>query len=117
MNILINLIINGIAVYAAASLLPGVKINGLLTPVIVAIVLAFVNTFLRPILILLTLPATLFTLGLFILVINALLVMLVSALTPGFNVDSFWWALAFSLVLSAVNLVIDAVFDGKAVVR
>lgn len=70
---------------------------------ITTLILSFVNAFVRPILILLTLPLTVLTLGLSIFIINALLVLLVSAIVPGFRVDGFWWALLFSLILAIVN--------------
>lgn len=103
MNIIINLLLNGIAVVIAAYLLPGVKVDNFLVAVIVAIVLGIVNAVIKPILIILTLPIDILTLGLFVFVINAVLVMLVSALVPGFTVSSFLYALLFSLVLSLIN--------------
>jgi len=106
MRILIKILLNTLAVVVAAYILPGVGVDGFLTAVVVAVVLAVVNAVVRPILILLTLPATILTLGLFILVINALMVMLVAWLVPGFVVVSFWWALLFSLVVSVVSFVL-----------
>lgn len=103
LNILINLFLNSLAVVITAYLLPGVRVENYLVAIIVAVVLGIVNAILKPILIILTLPIDILTLGLFIFVINAVLVMLVSALVPGFTVTSFWWALLFSLVLSLVN--------------
>ncbi len=103
MEILISALINGLAVWIAAYVLPGVNVDGFFTAIVVAIILAIVNAVLRPILILLTIPVTVLSLGLFIFVINALLILLVARIVPGFTVDSFWWALAFSLVLSIVN--------------
>jgi putative membrane protein len=67
------------------------------------VVLGVVNFFIRPLLIIFTLPITIFTLGLFLLVINAWMVLLVAAVVPGFAVDNFWWALLFSLVVSIVS--------------
>ncbi len=106
MNILINVIINGLAVFITASILPGVSIDNFFTSIMVAVVLALVNTFIKPILILLTLPVDILTLGIFIFIINALLVLLVSAIVPGFRVDNIWWALLFSLVLSLISSVL-----------
>lgn len=103
MNIVINLLLNGFAVLIVSKLLPGVQVDNYLTAIIVAIVLGVVNTVLKPILVILTLPIDILTLGVFVFVINAVLVLLVSALVPGFTVSSFWWALVFSLVLSLVN--------------
>jgi putative membrane protein len=70
---------------------------------LVAAVLALANMIVKPVLIIFTIPITIFTLGLFLLVINALMIMLVDYLVPGFRVDGFWWALAFSIVLSIFN--------------
>jgi len=102
-NILINLLVTGIAVVISSYILPGVKVDGFLTAVVVGVVLGIVNSILKPVLVILTLPITILTLGLFTFVINALLVMLVSAIVPGFKVDGFLWALIFSVVLSLVG--------------
>lgn len=103
MNLVANLLVNGLAVFITAYVLPGVNVENYLVALIVAVVLGIVNTVIKPILILLTLPVTIITLGLFVFVINAFLILIVSNLVPGFTVESFWWALAFSLVLSLVN--------------
>lgn len=100
---LLNLIVSGLAVLIAAYLLPGVKVNGYFTALVVAVVLGLVNALLKPILLFVTLPINVLTLGLFTFVINALLIELVGAVVPGFTVAGFWWALLFSLVLSLVN--------------
>ncbi len=117
MNILIRLIISAIAVLVTDLLLPGVSLgdmgttNGLLTALLVAAVLGLLNALLKPLLILLTLPVTMVTLGLFLLVITAVIVIIAARIVPGFSVDSFWWALGFSLLLSLVTSVLNA-FDG-----
>lgn len=98
-----RLIVSGLAVFITCYLLPGADVDGFVTALIVAVVLGLVNIFIKPILLVLTLPITLVTLGLFTLVINALMVLLVDYLVPGFNVTSFWWALAFAFVLSIIN--------------
>lgn len=103
MSLLINILMNGLAVFLTAYLLPGVKVDGIFTAIIVAIVLGIVNFIVKPILHLLTLPITILTLGLFSFVINALMILLVDYLVPGFHVDNFWAALLFSLVLSLVS--------------
>ncbi|MEO8589082.1 MAG: phage holin family protein [Flavobacteriales bacterium] len=103
MNLLIRLIISTIAVLVTDLLLSGVHADDFVTGLIVAIVLGLLNTILKPLLILLTLPVTVLTLGLFLLVINAGMVLLADKLIDGFSVDSFWWALGFSLVLSIVQ--------------
>lgn len=98
----INLIVSVLAVLVSAYILPGVKVDGFLTAVVVAVVLGAVNMFIRPVLILLTFPLTILSLGLFTFVINAFLVLLVSSLVSGFRVEGFFYALLFSLVLSIV---------------
>ncbi len=72
-----------------------------------AFVLALLNTFLKPLMVILTIPFTIVTFGLFLLVINALIIMLVSAIIPSFKVDGFWWAMLFSIILSIVTWLLD----------
>jgi len=106
MQALINLIINGVAVYVTSRIVPGVTIVDFFTAIVVSIVLAVVNTFLKPILILLTLPVNILTFGLFMFVINAVVILIVDSLVPGFKVDGFWNALLFSFILSLVSSVL-----------
>jgi len=87
-------------VYFTCWLLPGIKVADFRIAVIVAAVLAIINAFVKPILILLTLPITILTLGLFLLVINAFMLMLTSYLVSGFVVVNFWWAILGSLIMS-----------------
>jgi len=103
MAILINWLLAALAIMATAYLLPGVSLSGFVPALVTALVLGLVNAFIKPVLLLLTLPINILTLGLFTLVINALLIMLVSKLVSGFQVQSFWWALVFSVVLTVVN--------------
>lgn len=103
LSLLLNWLVAALAVGITAYLLPGVHIEGFVAALITALVLAVVNAIVRPVLVLLTLPITLLTLGIFIFVINALLVLLTSLVVPGFDVDNFWWALLFSIVLGLVN--------------
>jgi len=118
MNILLKLVISAIAVLITDLLLPGVSLgdmgttNGLLTALLTAAVLGLLNALLKPILIFFTLPVTILTLGLFLLVINAVIVLIAAKLVSGFTVDSFWWALGFSLVLSVVQGILQG-FDGS----
>lgn len=100
---ILTIILSTIAVFVTAHILPGTHVNGWGTALVVAIVLAVVNAFIRPLLLLLTLPLNILTLGLFTFVIIGGLVLLVSAIVPGFHVDGFWWALAFALVLAIIN--------------
>lgn len=108
MSFLVKILVNGLAVLIASFLLPGVHVDNMLNAVIVAAVLALLNAFIKPLLILFTIPITLFSFGLFLLVINALLIMLADYIVPDFEVDGFWWALLFSIVLWAINSVFEA---------
>ncbi len=103
MGILINLLLSAIAVIIAAYILPGVKVENFLTALVVAVVLGIASAVLKPILIVLTLPINLLTLGLFTFVINGIIILLVSAIVPGFKVNGLLWAIIFSIVLSLVN--------------
>lgn len=100
MKTIINIIITTILVVVIAYFMPGIRVDGFMTAIIVALVLGLLNIFVKPILVFLTLPATIFTLGLFLLVINAVIILLCEQLVGGFHVASFWSALLFSLVLS-----------------
>lgn len=104
MSLLWHWLVSAAAVLIASYLLPGVAVSGIGAALLVALVLGVINVFLRPILIILTLPVNILTLGLFTFVINAFLIMLTAAIVPGFSVRNFWWALLFSLVLSLVNV-------------
>ena len=103
LNILVNLLVSAAAVFITSKLLRGVAIDGFGTALLVAVVLGFVNSVLKPILLFLTLPLNVLTLGLFTFVIIGAMVQLAAALVPGFHVASFWWALGFALVLACVN--------------
>jgi putative membrane protein len=107
MSIILSLLINAVAVFATGYILPGIHIQNFWTAIIIAIVLAVLNTFLKPILTILTLPITILTLGLFVLVINAVIVLIASAIVPGFHVDNFLWAIAFAIILSLVSSVLN----------
>lgn len=105
---LLRLIINTFSVIITSFLLSGVHLDSFISALLVAVVLGFLNVFLKPLLILLTIPVTVLTLGLFLLVINAAMIMLASNLVPGFLVDGFWWALGFSLILTLISSVFGA---------
>ena len=115
MNFILKLILSTVAVLITAWLLPGVSIDGnsFFTAFILAIVLAFLNAVLKPILVLLTIPVTIVTLGLFYLVINALIIILAEKLVGGFHVRGFFTALLFSIVLSFIASVLDAIAGVK----
>lgn len=105
---LIKIIISSLAVMVTAWLLPGASVDDYFTGIAVALLLAFFNAFLKPLLVVLTLPVTVVTLGLFLFVINALIIQLTGSLLEGFKVNNFWWALLFSLLLSLVT----GIFEG-----
>ena len=103
-ELLIRLIVNTLSVFVTGWILgDAVIISSFGTAILVAIVLAAFNATIKPLLVLFTLPVTVLTLGLFIFVINALIIMATDSLISGFEVANFWWALLFSLVLSLVN--------------
>lgn len=109
MKFLVNLLISAIAVAITAFLIPGIQVDGLYNALLVAVVLAVLNRFVKPALEILTLPISFLTLGLFYLVINVLMVYLADwIVSPGFRVEGFIPALLFSLVLSVVNSLLDA---------
>lgn len=110
MEFIVKILINGIAVFITAYLLKGVFLKNFGHALLVALLLAVVNAIIKPILVILTIPITILTLGLFILAINALLIMLVDAVLPGFKVKNFWWALLFSIILSIVNAILQWLF-------
>jgi len=109
MRALIHILVSGVAVFVSAYILPGVHVTSFWVALIVAVVLAVVNVLVKPLIILLTLPVTILTLGLFLVVVNALMILLVGALVPGFTVDGFWWAALYSIVLSLVGGVLHSI--------
>ena len=102
-QLFLNWMVSTLAIVIATYLVPAVHVSGFYAAFVAALVLGIVNAFLRPALIFLTLPINIISLGLFTFVINAFLVLLTSAVVPGFNVPNFGWALLFSFVLALVN--------------
>jgi putative membrane protein len=102
MRFIVRIIVTALAVVISSYILPGVNVDGGLTALMVASVLALLNAFVKPLLIILTIPITIFSLGLFLLVINALMILAVAEIVKGFHVDGFWYALLFSIVLTIV---------------
>jgi len=100
-------LLNGLAVLLTGYLLQrGVHIENYGYALLVVVVLAIANVLVKPILIIFTIPVTVVTLGLFLLVINAVIILLVDYFVPGFEVNGFWWALGFSLILSIFNSIV-----------
>lgn len=111
MGLIIKLLVSTLSVIVGSYLLPGVKVPDFSTALIVAIVLGVINMFMKPILILLTLPLNILTLGLFTLIINGLLILLTSRLVPGFYVENIWWAILFSIIISLVSTFLNHLMD------
>ncbi|MFD2784074.1 phage holin family protein [Hymenobacter rubripertinctus] len=111
MGFILKFILSAVITYLLANFLPGAQIGGFGDAIILVIVMAILNAVVKPILQIIGLPITILTLGLFLFVINALIVMLASYLLSGFEVDGFVSALIFSVVLSLVTAVVDMVVD------
>lgn len=109
MNFIIRIIISTLAVLITVKILPGVYVDSFMTAVIVAMVLGFLNTLVKPLLILFSLPLVIFSFGLFLIVINTLIILLTAKLVDGFRVDSFFHALLFSVVMTIVTSVLNAI--------
>ena len=103
MKFLLKVLISTVNVFILASILPGVQIDNLFTAITVAFVLAILDAIVKPVLILLTLPATILSLGFFLFVINALIILLDAHFVHGFKLDGFWYAMLFSILLSFFN--------------
>ena len=103
MGFLVRVLLNTIAIVLAGLIGPGIKVDGLLPALGAGVALGLVNALIRPILVILTLPITLVTLGLFIFVLNGLCFWLVSAFVPGFHVAGFWAAMGGALLVSVVS--------------
>jgi len=110
MKYIVQLLVNALAIIIIAKLLPGTTINSLFTAICVALILSVLNLFVKPILVILTLPITLLTFGLFLLVINAIIINMSAYFISGFTISSLWVALFFSLLLSVLQSVLASVF-------
>lgn len=107
MNFFVKILVIAALSFALAHLLGGVHVDDFWTAIVFALVLAVLNVIVKPILIILTLPVTIVTLGLFLFVINTLIVLLASKFVEGFRIQNFWWGLLFSLLLSLIMSIID----------
>ena len=110
MNFIIKLFISSIVVFSLSYFLPGVHVTSIVAALWVAIVLGLLNTFLKPVLVFLTIPVTLFTLGLFLLVINSMIVLICDYFITEFQVDGFITALLFSVLLSVSQSILNKIF-------
>jgi putative membrane protein len=109
-RIILKILITAVAVLLASWILKGVTVKGSVTAIIVALVLGILNAIVKPVLVILTIPITIFTLGLFLLVINIFIIMWTSDLVSGFNVDGWWSALLFSFIVSIATSLIESFF-------
>jgi len=110
MMLLLKWLLMTLSVGITAYLIPGIALSGFFSALLVALFLGIINTLVRPLLILITLPITILTLGLFTFVINAVLVLLASKVVHGFEVKGFWWAMLFSIVLSIIQYILNKIF-------
>lgn len=114
MHLILRIVLNGLALMLVAYLYSGVSIDSPLAAIVAAVVLGIVNAIIRPVLLFLTLPVTLLTLGLFIFVINALMFWLTAELVPGFRVTGFMQALIGSVMYSVITLVTSWIIKPSA---
>jgi len=108
MKLIIKLLLNAVAVVVLSKILNGVSVDSYTTAIIVAVVLSILNLLVKPVLIIFTLPITIITLGLFLLVINALIILLADKLIDGFSVDGIWTAILFSILLSMLQSILHS---------
>lgn len=111
MRLIIKWLALAASILAASYLIPGVRVNGLYAALILAVVLGLINLIIKPILIVVTLPVNILTLGLFTFVINAMLVMLAASVVKGFEVSGFFAAMLFSIALSVINFLLSKLID------
>ena len=113
MRLLLTWLINALALLALKYILPSITVDSFVTALIVAVVLGFINTLIRPIFVILTLPVTILTLGLFIFVINGLLFWAVGSFVPGFHVAGFWAGVFGAIIYSIISWALSAVLLSK----
>jgi putative membrane protein len=113
MRLLLTWLVNAVALFALPYLFTGIKVPSFTAALVAALILGLLNTLIRPILVVLTLPVTILTLGLFIFIINGLLFWLVGSLDLGFRVDGFWTAVLGAIVYSVISWVLSALIPGR----
>jgi putative membrane protein len=115
MNIIIKILFSAIIAFVLSKILSGVHIDSIVTALIFAVVLAALDAIVKPILVVLTLPVTIVTLGLFLFAINAIVILLAAKLMEGIKIDGFWWAMLFSIILSIFDTAVQKSIDkGKS---
>lgn len=110
MDILIKWLLNAVTILAAAYFIPGIHVANFVAALVIALILGILNVIVKPVLFVLTLPITILSLGLFIFVLNALLVLLTAHIVSGFYVDTFFSALLFSITIGILNTVLNKIF-------
>lgn len=113
MIFILRILLTAVVVVFLAKFLPGVTVAGYVTAIVVALVLALLNLIVKPILILFTLPVTIITFGLFLIVINAIIILLADAFVDGFDVNGFWIAVLFSILLSITQSLLFSFAEKK----
>lgn len=111
MKFIIRLLLNAVAIFVIAHLMSGVHVDGYLTAILVALVLSVLDLLVKPILIILTLPVTVITFGLFLFIVNALIILLADKLVGGFSVSGIWVAVLFSIFLSILQSVLQSLLN------
>jgi putative membrane protein len=114
MSFILKILVSSLAVFFGAYILDGVYLDGFPTAILVALVMGFLNAFLKPILVVLTIPITFLTFGLFLLVINAVIILLADAALSGFEVNSFFTAVLFSILVSVITWILEAIARPKS---
>ncbi|MEX0662176.1 MAG: phage holin family protein [Balneolaceae bacterium] len=104
------LLINSLVIFFVAQILRGVEIKSYFTAIGVAILLGLINMIIKPVIVFLTLPVTILTLGLFILVINAWILMIIDKFVDGLSIKSFWWAVIYGILISILNGILLKLF-------
>jgi putative membrane protein len=115
----LKFLITSLAVFLASMILPGVDVSNMLIAIVIAAFLGLLNAFVRPVLVFLTIPVTLVTLGLFLIVINGFIIVLIDAIIPDvyFNVRNFWYAMLFSIVLSVISSLLERILGVRPPAR
>lgn len=113
MNFIIRILITALVAFGLTKVLSGVHINNFSSAIVFAIILSVLNAIVKPILVLLTFPITIVTLGLFLLVINAFIIIISAKLMDSMVVDGFWWALLFSILLTIITSILNGLFKSN----
>jgi putative membrane protein len=111
MRLILKLLGAAVSVFVSAYIIPGVSVDTYFTSLVVAVIFGLLNTFVKPILVILTLPVTILTLGIFYLLINALMVIITASVVKGFQVDSILAAILFGISVSIINSLLNIFID------